>query len=45
MRTYYRGTLRAIAAVGMVLALSGCVLVPAYYPRYAYHPHRYYYYP
>ena len=34
---------RVIGAVGMVLVLSGCVVVPAYYPRYHYyHPYRYY---
>ena len=37
-----RTALRAIAAVGLVLALSGCVVYP-YYPHYHYYPYRYYY--
>jgi hypothetical protein len=38
-------SLRAVAAVALALALSGCVVVPAYYPHY-YRPYRpYYYYP
>ena len=46
MRTPLRRATRALAAIGMLLALSGCVVVPAYYPRHAYyHPYRYYYYP
>lgn len=43
MRTNWRGIGRLIAAAGMVLALSGCIVVPAYYPNYYYHPYRYYY--
>jgi hypothetical protein len=43
MRTRWLSVARVIGAVGMVLALSGCVVVPAYYPRYHYyHPYRYY---
>ena len=38
----HRG-IRALAAIGMILALSGCVVVPAYYPHHAYRPYRYYY--
>ncbi len=37
-----RGIVRVVAALGLVLALSGCVVVPAYYPHH-YHPYRYYY--
>ena len=40
MRTVWRSTWRVVAAAGLVLALSGCVVVPAYYPHY-YHPYRY----
>ncbi len=43
MRSYFGAALRVAAAVGMVLALSGCIVVPAYGPHY--HPYRYYYYP
>jgi hypothetical protein len=47
-RKTYGGTsagqaLRIAGLIGALLALSGCVVVPAYYPRYAYHPYRYYY--
>ena len=43
MRTRWLSVARVIGAVGMVLALSGCVVVPGYYPRYHYyHPYRYY---
>jgi hypothetical protein len=35
-------SLRIVGLFGALLALSGCVVVPAYYPRYAYHPYRYY---
>ena len=38
-----RRALRIAGLFGALLALSGCVVVPAYYPRYAYHPYRYYY--
>jgi hypothetical protein len=42
-----RRAIRVAGLVGALLALSGCVVVPAYYPRYAYRPYRphYYYYP
>jgi len=46
MPSKWRSALRVFGAAAMVLALSGCVVVPAYYPRAAYyHPYRYYYYP
>lgn len=41
-----RTAFRAIAAVGLLLALSGCIVYPyyPYYPRYHYYyPYRYYY--
>ncbi len=46
MPTRWSVVARVLGAVGVILALSGCVVVPAY-PRYGYywHPHRYYYYP
>lgn len=38
--------LKATAALAMAVALSGCIVVPAYGPRYGYsyrpHPHYYY---
>lgn len=44
MRTRWLSAVRVVGAIGVVLALSGCVVVPAYYPRYHYyHPYRYYY--
>lgn len=44
MRTTWLPAVRVLGALGMVLALSGCVVVPAYYPQYHhYHPYRYYY--
>ena len=37
--------LKAVGAFGAAIALSGCVVYPAYGPRYGYYyrPHPYYY--
>ena len=42
-RRRLKRTFRIAGLFAVMLALSGCVVVPAYYPRYAYHPYRYYY--
>ena len=52
-RSVVEGTVRAAGLIWVLLALAGCVVVPAYYPRYAYRPYypyypyryHYYYYP
>jgi hypothetical protein len=46
-RSVIRRAIRTAGLIGALLALTGCVVVPAYYPRYAYrpyHPYRYHYY-
>jgi hypothetical protein len=43
-RSSVRHAVRIAGLVGALLALSGCVVVPAYYPHYAYRPYRYHYY-
>jgi len=35
---------RLACALGLVAALSGCVVYPAYGPRYGYRPHPFFYY-
>jgi hypothetical protein len=38
-------TLRSVVAIGLLVALAGCVVEPAYGPGpYYYHPHYYHWY-